>query len=76
MTEGKPKPMIFQQAASRFVSVPEPSACLVFEDAPTGVAAGKAADMCVRCATPIVVERLQILGLSLLCWDGDGELGS
>lgn len=52
MTEGKPKPMIFQRAAESFGSVPEPSACLVFEDAPTGVAAGKAADMCVRCVTP------------------------
>lgn len=42
---GKPAPDIFLHAAGRWDPVPEPAACLVFEDAPSGVAAAKAAGM-------------------------------
>lgn len=43
---GKPAPDIFLQAAGKWEATPPPSQCLVFEDAPTGVAAAKAAQMC------------------------------
>ena len=45
ITNGKPAPDIFLFAADKFDPKPEPSTCLVFEDAPNGVAAGKAAGM-------------------------------
>lgn len=41
---GKPAPDIFLLAAKR-LGAGNPSECLVFEDAPSGLAAGKAADM-------------------------------
>jgi pseudouridine-5'-monophosphatase len=45
---GKPDPAIFRVAASRFASPPaDPATVLVFEDAPIGVAAARAAGM--RC---------------------------
>jgi (DL)-glycerol-3-phosphatase len=44
---GKPAPDIFNKAASVWSEIPRPEACLVFEDAPSGVAAAKAANM--RC---------------------------
>jgi beta-phosphoglucomutase-like phosphatase (HAD superfamily) len=43
---GKPDPEIFEKAARALGSTPGPH-CIVFEDAPAGVAAGKAANM--RC---------------------------
>lgn len=43
---GKPAPDIFLHAARQWSECPVPSHCLVFEDAPTGVAAAKAAGMC------------------------------
>lgn len=50
---GKPAPDIFLQAAGRWEASPQPSQCLVFEDAPTGVAAAKAADMyCIMVPDP------------------------
>ena len=46
MKHGKPAPDIFQLAASRFSVKPtSPSNVLVFEDAPNGVQAGRAANM-------------------------------
>lgn len=42
---GKPAPDIFLIAANRFKDKPEPSKCLVFEDSPNGVRAGKLAGM-------------------------------
>lgn len=42
---GKPAPDIFLVAASRFPDKPSPDNCLVFEDAPNGVAAAVSAGM-------------------------------
>ena len=53
MQNGKPAPDIFLQAASRWDPGPPPSACLVFEDAPSGLAAAQAAGMaCVMVPDP------------------------
>ncbi|XP_043481562.1 pseudouridine-5'-phosphatase isoform X2 [Leptopilina heterotoma] len=43
--KGKPNPDIFLVAADRFPDKPDPSKCLVFEDAPNGVEAGISAGM-------------------------------
>lgn len=45
LKSGKPAPDIFQICASRFDSKPSFDECLVFEDAPNGVEAAKAAGM-------------------------------
>lgn len=47
VTRGKPDPELFTKAAAGFVHNPpsSPAACLVFEDAPSGVQAAKRAGM-------------------------------
>lgn len=42
---GKPEPDIFLTAAKRFSGNPDPSKCLIFEDAPNGVKATLNAEM-------------------------------
>jgi len=50
ITNGKPHPEIFLTAAAKLVVAPE--RCLVFEDAPAGLAAARAAGMtCVGITT-------------------------
>lgn len=44
VVRGKPSPDIFIIAARRFSDQPDPKQCLVFEDAPNGVRAAKAAN--------------------------------
>ena len=45
LSQSKPHPEIFTLCAARFPAAPDPSQCLVFEDAPNGVEAGLAAGM-------------------------------
>ena len=52
ISRGKPDPEPYLYAAQR-LEIP-PSRCTVFEDAPAGVAAGKAAGMCVVALTTTV----------------------
>ena len=47
VSQGKPNPEIFLKAASMFDPAAQPVNCIVFEDAPSGVAAAKAAGMTV-----------------------------
>ncbi|EFN53572.1 hypothetical protein CHLNCDRAFT_25699 [Chlorella variabilis] len=53
ISSGKPAPDIFLHAAGLWQPAPDPSCCLVLEDAPSGVAAAKAAGMrCVMVPDP------------------------
>lgn len=52
VVQGKPSPDIFIVAARRFKDQPDPSQCLVFEDAPNGVRAANAA----KCQCVLVPE--------------------
>lgn len=57
---GKPSPDIFLIAASRFSGKPDPSNCLVFEDAPNGVQAALSAGMqVVMVPDELVTEELR-----------------
>ncbi|GAB4813072.1 hypothetical protein N2152v2_000118 [Parachlorella kessleri] len=68
VSNGKPAPDIFLLAAGQFEPPAEPSDCLVFEDAPSGIAAAKAAGMsCVAVPDPNLDKPLsedadQVLG--------------
>lgn len=56
--DGKPAPDIFLVAARRFNAKPNPSDCLVFEDAPNGVRAAVSAGMqCVMVPDKIVLPQ-------------------
>ena len=76
VTVGKPDPEGYR-AAARALRVP-PAACVVFEDAPAGVAAAKAAGMyCVAVATTHPPEDLAgadrvVPGLTTVAWPLDG----
>lgn len=45
ISNGKPAPDIFLHSAAKWVPAPAPAQCLVFEDAPSGLAAARAAAM-------------------------------
>lgn len=64
VTQGKPDPQIFLQAAAGFKQQPtSPAHCLVFEDAPTGVQAGVAAGMNVVMVPDANLDKSHIEGL-------------
>ncbi|KAI7840608.1 hypothetical protein COHA_005758 [Chlorella ohadii] len=59
VSNGKPAPDIFLQAASLWQPAPDPASCLVFEDAPSGVQAAKAAGMsCIMVPDPNLDRKL------------------
>lgn len=63
MSRGKPDPEGYLSAAERLGI--DPKDCLVFEDAPAGVQAARAAGMaCIACATTHSVEQLKEAGAS------------
>ncbi|RMD79641.1 MAG: HAD family hydrolase, partial [Lentisphaerae bacterium] len=64
VTRGKPDPEVFLQAARRLGA--DPTRCVVFEDAPVGITAAKAAGMhCVAVATTRAPEQLRQADLVL-----------
>ncbi|KAJ8979167.1 hypothetical protein NQ317_018989 [Molorchus minor] len=69
--ESKPKPDIFLVAASRFSPKVTPTNCLVFEDAPNGVTAARAANMqAIMVPDPnIPQEKRQHATLVISCLD-------
>jgi glycerol 3-phosphatase-1/sugar-phosphatase len=65
LTHGKPHPEGYLRAAGFIDKLPED--CIVFEDAPAGVAAAKAAGMiCIACTTTHTVEVLKEAGATVI----------
>lgn len=62
VSRSKPAPDIFHKAAALFEPAPAPAHVLVFEDAPTGVAAAKAAGMHVCMVPDPQLDRQLTLG--------------
>jgi beta-phosphoglucomutase-like phosphatase (HAD superfamily) len=67
VTNGKPHPEIFEASAARFDPAPTSAeCCLVFEDAPTGVEAARAAGMACVMVPDANLDRAMCNGASLV----------
>ena len=69
LSQSKPHPEIFTLCAARFPAAPDPSQCLVFEDAPNGVEAGLAAGMqVVMVPDHKVTKEFRLAATQVLRW--------